>query len=214
MRTTGVCTVRLDEATHALLDPLVAEVARATRKLFHRMYQPAQPAEPRDALRSIMAEGRLRKRHVNGALLEARGVARSWREGLAERIARIEDRIAALEAAIEDGAKREKEGEAPRGGRRRARDAQALHKARVRLGRARPEAAGRPGRCFGGRKLRRQGRLREWRAKRDGTCVLAGEAGKTGGNEVAQWSGAGDGTGTLKVRLGRLASGRWATIGE
>ena len=80
MRTTAVCTVRVREEEYAALARLTAEVARVTRALFHRMSQLDQPVEARDALRGVMAEGVVLKRHTNSALLEAQGLARAWKE--------------------------------------------------------------------------------------------------------------------------------------
>ena len=50
------------------------------------------------------------------------------------------------------------------------------------------ELEGKPSHCFGGRKLLRQGRLKEWKKRRDGNALFAGESGRIGGNEVARWN--------------------------
>ena len=197
MRTTAVCTVRVREEEYAALARLTAEVARVTRALFHRMYQLDQPVEARDALRGVMAEGVVLKRHANSALLEAQGLARAWKERLTSERARLDERIRILEAVLAQDAERAAADEPPRGAWRRARDRRALYRARIRLGRVQRALAGRPTHCFGGRKLRRSGQLRAWRERRDASCLLAGEAGKAGGNEIATWNG----DGMLRIRL-------------
>ena len=58
------------------------------------------------------------------------------------------------------------------------------------------ELRGRPRWCFGGRRLLRRGCLAEWRRRRDSVALFCGERGKTGGNEVAQWS-----DGRLRLRM-------------
>ena len=129
MRTTAVCTVRVREEEYAALARLTAEVARVTRALFHRMYQLDQPVEARVALRGVMAEGVVLKRHANSALLEAQGLARAWKERLTSERARLDERIRIIEAVLAQDAERPAAGEPPRGAWRRALDRRALYRA-------------------------------------------------------------------------------------
>ena len=70
----------------------------------------------------------------------------------------------------------------------RRRNAVATRKAQTRLAQVEKEMQGLPRHCFGGRRLLRQGRLSEWHRRRSANALLAGEAGKAYGNEVAQWN--------------------------
>ena len=79
---------------------------------------------------------------------------------------------------------------------KRRRNAVATRKAEARLARVEKELAGPPGHCFGGRERLRKGRLSEWRKRRGGNAVFAGETGKAFGNEVARWD-----AGSLELKL-------------
>ena len=104
----------------------------------------------------------------------------------------------ALEAA------RENDWEKP-GTRRR--NAIATRKAETRVARVEKELQGAPRHCFGGGKFLRQGKLGEWRRRRAGNALFAGETGRAFGNEV------GDGVRIrvpferCQVPLSRLATG-------
>jgi IS605 OrfB family transposase len=80
---------------------------------------------------------------------------------------------------------------------KKRRNAVARRKTETAIARLSKELKGLPRWCFGGRRLLRQGRLREWRRRRDSEALFCGEAGRTGGNQVAQWST----DGTLQLRL-------------
>ena len=80
---------------------------------------------------------------------------------------------------------------------KKRRNAVARRKAETAIARLRSELNGPPRWCFGGRRLLRRGRLREWRRRRDSGALFCGETGRKQGNEVAQWSSGG----TLKLRL-------------
>ena len=58
---------------------------------------------------------------------------------------------------------------------------------RTALSRLLKELKGLPRWCFGGRRLLRQRRIREWRRRRDSQALFCGERGKRAGNEVAIW---------------------------
>ena len=105
-----------------------------------------------------------------------------------ERIA-LWTRLAALEA------KRDKDWVKPE---TRRRNAVATRKAETRLAGVHKELRGLPRHCFGGRKVLRQGRLGQWRARRAGNALFAGETGKKCGNEVARWDRK---NGRLEVKL-------------
>ena len=94
-------------------------------------------------------------------------------------------------------AKREKDYEKATTKRR---NAAATRKAETRLAQVEAELRGVPRHCFGGRKLLRPGRLGEWRRRRAGNALFAGETGKAFGNEVARWNPA---TKRLELKLPR-----------
>ena len=117
-------------------------------------------------------------RHYSGCRADAIAAVRGWRERLNEQRIHLRTRLAALEA------RREKDWKKPE---TRRRSAVATRKAETRLARVEAELRGLPRHCFGGRKLLRQGRLGQWRARRAGNALFVGESGKKYGNEVARW---------------------------
>ena len=162
-------------------------LARATRTVFARVYQRRE--DEARVKRDVCAAFGLLVRHYSGCRADATAAANGWRECLIEQRAHLHSRLAALEAARESDAE---------SAMRRRRNAVATRKAQTRLARVEKELAGPPRHCFGGRKLLRQGRLAEWRGRRDGNALFAGETGKVCGNEVARWDLE---TGRLLVKL-------------
>ena len=126
-------------------------------------------------------------RHYSGFRADAMAAARGWRERLHEERASLRDRLVALER------KRDADGKRPS---KRRRNAVATRRAEVRLARVEKELAGPPRHCFGGRDRLRKGKLSEWRKRRDGNALFAGETGKAFGNEVARWD-----AGSLELKL-------------
>ena len=181
-----MCVVRPPKAEHAVLAEGLRALARATRTVFARVYRQRE-GEGR-VKREVCASLGLLSRHYSGCRADA-AAARGWRERLVEQRAHLRRRLAALEATREQDAE-----SFPR----RRRNAVATRKAQTRLARVERELLGAPRHCFGGRKLLRQGRLAEWRARRDGNALFAGESGKACGNEVARWDLE---TGRLVVKL-------------
>ena len=145
--------------------------------MFSRVYQRGEDGAR--TKREVCAEMGLLVRHYSGCRADAIAAVKGWRERLKEQRIHLRTCLAALEARREkDWEKRET----------RRRNAVATRKAETRLARVEEELRGRPRHCFGGRKLLRQGRLAEWRRRRDGNALFAGETGKAYGNEVARWN--------------------------
>ena len=191
MISTAVCVVRPPKEDLTVLERGISILSRATRMVFSRVYQRGEDAAR--TKREVCATMGLLARHYSGCRADAIGAVRGWRERLKEQRIHLRTRLAALEA------KREKDWEKPE---TRRRNAVATRKAETRLASVEAELIGAPRHCFGGRKLLRQDRLGQWRARRAGNALFAGESGKKYGNEVARWD---PGTGRLEVKLpGRL----------
>ena len=176
MISTCVCVVRPPKAEFGVLSQGIEVLARATRMVFARVYQQGEDAA--QTKREVCRELGLLVRHYSGCRADAIGAVRGWREGCKDQRSHLRSRLAHL------GARREKDYETP--GKRR-RNAGATRKAHTRLARVEAELVGTPRHCFGGRKLLRQGKLGEWRERRAGNALFAGETGKAYGNEVARW---------------------------
>ena len=163
----------------------VGILARATRKVFSRVFQRGMDAA--QTKREVCAEEDLLVRHYSGCRADAIAAARGWRERLHEERARLRARLGALE--------RKRDADGKRASKRR-RNAVATRKAETRLAQVEKELAGRPRHCFGGRYRLRKGELSEWRESRAGNALFAGETGKAFGNEVARWN-----AGRLELKL-------------
>ena len=155
--------------------------------VFARVYQRGDDAAK--TKREVCATMGLLARHYSGCRADAIAAVKGWREGLKEERIALWTRLAALEA------KRDKDWVNP-GTRRR--NAVATRKAETRLAGVHKELRALPRHCFAGRKVLRQGRLGQWRARRAGNAVFAGETGKKSGNEVARWDPK---DGRLEVKL-------------
>ena len=125
-----------------------------------------------------MARFGLLARHWSGCWADARAAAKSWREGGKTATGNLSDRLEQLRN------RRAKDAATPH---RKRRNAVATRKAETALSRLLKELKGLPRWCFGGRRLLRRGRIREWRRRRDSNALFCGERGKHGGNEVATW---------------------------
>ena len=121
----------------------------------------------------------MRARHYSGCRADAIAAVKGWRERLKEERTHLRSRLAALEASRAKDWKN---------AARKRRNAVATRKAETRLARVETELEGPPRHCFGGRQLLRQGRVKEWRRRRDGNALFAGETGRPYGNEVARWN--------------------------
>ncbi len=186
MTTTLVAVVRPPKADLDVLASAVGVLARATRTTFSWLYRQGRGAA--EVKRAVCAQFGILARHWSGCRAASQAAARSWREGGAERLGMLEQRIRVLDDrwrkdCLDPGKKR--------------RNAVARRKAEVAAARLRKELAGAPRWCFGGRRLLRRGRLREWRWRRDSQALFCGETGRRAGNEVAQWSP----DGVLRLRL-------------
>ena len=186
MTTTLVVVVRPPKADLDVLASAVGVFARAARTTFSWLYQQGRGAA--EVKRAVCARFGILARHWSGCRAVSQAAARSWREGGAERLRMLEQRIQALDARWP------KDAECPS---RKRRNAVARRKAEVAAARVHKELAGVPRWCFGGRRLLRRGRLRKWRRRRDSQALFCGETGKRAGNEVAQWSP----DGVLRLRL-------------
>lgn len=186
MTTTLVVVVRPPKVDLDALAPAVGILARATRTTFSWLYQQGRGAA--EVKRAVCARFGILARHWSGCRAASQAAARSWREGGAERVRMLEQRIHTLDDRwVKDSLDPAK----------KRRNAVARRKAEVAVARLRKELAGAPRWCFGGRRLLRRGRLREWRRRRDEQALFCGETGKRAGNEVAQWSP----DGVLRLRL-------------
>ena len=165
MISTAVCVVRPSKADHAVVEQGVSVLARATRAVFSRVYQRGEDGAR--TKREVCADMGLLARHYSGCRADAIAAVKGWRERLREQRIHLRTCLASLEA------RREKDWETRE---TRRRNAVATRKAETRLARVEEELRGRPRHCFGGRKLLRQGRLSEWRRRRDGNALFAGEA--------------------------------------
>ena len=189
MISTAICVVRPPKADHAVIEQGISVLARATRAVFSRVYQRGEDGAR--TKREVCADMGLLARHYSGCRADAVAAVKGWRNRLEEQRIHLRTCLAALEARREkDWEKRET----------RRRNAVATRKVETRLSRVEKELRGRPRHCFGGRKLLRQGRLSEWRQRRDGNALFAGETGKAYGNEVARWNPE---TKRLEVKLPR-----------
>ena len=177
MISTAVCIVRPPKADLNVLSQGIDVLARATRMVFARVYQQVHDAAR--TKREVCGQMGMLARHYSGCRSDAIGAVKGWREGLKEQRTNVRNRLVALEA------NREKDYEHPS---KRRRNATATRKAETRLAQVEAELQGKPRHCFGGRKLLRQGKLGEWRRRRAGNALFAGETGKAYGNEVARWN--------------------------
>ena len=177
MKTTFVTVVRPPKADLVVLRSAVGFMARATRVTFSWIYRHGR--SPAHVKRTLLARFGLLARHWSGCWAEARGAAESWREGGDAAVDRLTVRLEELRNRwFKDALKPQK----------KRRNAIATRKAETALTQTLGELKGRPRWCFGGRRLLRQGRIREWRRRRDSAAVFCGERGKRAGNEIAQWS--------------------------
>ena len=186
MTTTFVAVVRPPKEDLAVLAEAVSVLACATRTTFSWLYQKGRGAA--DVKRAVCARFGILARHWSGCYAESRAAVKSWREGGWERVHMLATRLAALEARWPDDSLDPW---------KKRRNAVARRKTETAIARLRGELAGNPRWCFGGRTLLRQGRLCEWRRRRDSVALFCGEAGRKQGNGVAQWSPGG----TLRLRL-------------
>ena len=189
MITTCVCVVRPPKADHEVLSQGIEILARATRMVFARVYQQGHDAAR--VKREVCAQMGMLVRHYSGCRADAIGAVKGWREGLNDQRSQLRLRLARLEA------QRQKDDEKASTKRR---NAIATRKAETRLARVQAKLQGVPRHCFGGRALLRQGKLGNWRQRRAGNALFAGESGKAFGNEVARWNPA---TGRLELKLPR-----------
>ena len=189
MISTSVCVVRPPKADHDVLADGIEVLARATQMVFARVYQ--QGVDAARTKREVCAQMGMLARHYSGCRADAIGAVKGWRERLKDQRTHLRARLAHL------AAKREKDYEKATTKRR---NAVATRKAETRLAQVEAELRGVPRHCFGGRKLLRQGRLGEWRRRRAGNALFAGETGKAFGNEVARWNPA---TKRLELKLPR-----------
>lgn len=197
MTTTFVAVVRPPKDDFECLVEAVRVLACATRTTFAWLFQKQRPAA--EVKRAVTARFGILARHWSGCRAASRAAAKSWRQGgkdlldtLATRLARLKERWP--QDCIHPGKKR--------------RNAVAQHKAETAIARVSKELEGVPRWCFGGRRLLRRGRLREWRRRRDSEALFCGEYGKTAGNEVAQWSA----NGTLKLRLPNTSAQKYLML--
>ena len=186
MTTTFVAVVRPPKADVDQLAETVGVLASATRTTFAWLFQKHRPEA--QVKREVCARFGLLARHWSGCRAASLAAAKSWREGGSDLL----DRLAARLAELKERWPRD----CVRPGRKR-RNAVARRKAETAIARLSNELEGDPRWCFGGRRLLRRGRLRDWRRQRDSQALFCGETGKKAGNEVAQWSA----DGTLKLRL-------------
>ena len=168
-----------------VLASAVAVLARAARTTFCWIYQ--KGLKPAHVKRAVCARFGILARHWSGCRAVAQQSAGSWREGGKDRLAILRQRLARL---------KERWPKDRLDPRRRRRNAVARRKVETAIARLSRELRGRPRWCFGGRRLLRRGCLAEWRRRRDSVALFCGERGRTGGNEVAQWS-----DGRLRLRM-------------
>ena len=190
MTTTFVTVVRPRKADFEALSSAVAVLARGARATFRRLFQLGRP--PAEVKREVCFELGILARHWSGCRVTAIQSLISWREGGRERLRTLEHRLEDL---------RRRWPEERLHPARRRRNAVGRRNAEAAIARLEKELAGLPRWCFGGRRLLRRGRLREWRRRRDGEALFCGETGKCGGNEVAQWR-----SGSLRLRLPRSSA--------
>ena len=176
MTTTFVTVVRPPKADLAVLRWAVALIALVTRVTFSWIYRHGR--RPAHVKRTLMARYGLLARHWSGCRADAQAAARSWQEGGEEAVQRLVGRLEELRY------RRDKDALRPNTKRR---NAVATRKAETALSRLLKELKGLPRWCFGGRRLLRQGRIREWRERRGSQAVFCGERRKQAGNEVATW---------------------------
>ena len=186
MTTTFVTVVRPPKEDLAVLAEAVRVLACATRTTFSWLYRKGRRAA--DVKREVCGRFGILARHWSGCRAGSQAAAKSWREGGKERLHMLATRLKALEEQWPT--------DSLRPGKKR-RNAVARRKAATAIARLDKELKGTPRWCFGGRRLLRRGRLREWRRRRDSEALFCGEAAKKQGNEVAQWSP----DGTLKLHL-------------
>ena len=176
MTTTFVTVVRPPKADLVVLRSAVALMALATRVTFSWIYRHGR--RPAHVKRTLLVRFGLLARHWSGCRADARAAADSWREGGEAAVDRLTSRLEQLRD------RRVKDSVSPN---RKRRNAVAARKAETALSRLLKELKGLPRWCFGGRRLVRQGRIREWRRRRDSQALFCGERGKRAGNEVAIW---------------------------
>ena len=197
MTTTFVAVARPRKEDLAVLAEALSPLARATRTTFSWLYQ--KQRSDAEVKRKVCTRFGILVRHWSGCRASSRAAAESWREGVNERLHMLETRLEALEKrwpvdSLNPWKKR--------------RNAVQRRTAETDIARLRKELDGFPRWCFGGRKLLRQGRLREWCRRRDSQALFCGETGKKQGNEVAQWSA----DGTLKLRLPDSCSSKYLIL--
>ena len=163
MTTTFVTVVRPPKADFEVLASAVAVLARAARATFRRLFQLGKP--PAEVKREVCSEFGLLVRHWSGSRATAIQSVKSWREGSRERLRTLAHRLGDL---------RRRWPEEKLHPVRRRRNAVARRKAEAAIARLAKELAGLPRWCFGGRRLLRRGRLREWRRRRDGEALFCG----------------------------------------
>ena len=161
-------------------------LARATRTTFTWLFRKHRPDA--EVKRTVCARFGILARHWSGCRATSRAAAKSWREGGTELLATLTTRLARLRERWPKDCLRPE---------RKRRNAVARRKAETAITRLSKDLEGDPRWCFGGRRLLRQGRLHDWRRRRDSEALFCGESTKTAGNEVAQWSA----NGNLKLRL-------------
>ena len=176
MISTSVCVVRPPRADLDVLSRGIEVLARATRMVFARVYQQGEDAAR--TKRETCAKLGLLARHYSGCRADAIGAVKGWREQLKDQRSHLRSRLAHVDARHEKDYKK---------ATTRRRNAIATRKAETRLARVEAELRGLPRHCFGSRKLLRQGKLAEWRRRRAGNALFAGETGKAYGNEVTRW---------------------------
>ena len=176
MTTTFVTVVRPPKADLAVLRSAVALIALVTRVTFSWIYRHGR--RPAHVKRTLMARYGLLARHWSGCRADARAAASSWWEGGQEAVQRLGSRLEELRN------RRDKDALRPN---RKRRNAVATRKAETALSRLLKELKGLPRWCFGGRRLLRQGRIREWRRRRGSQALFCGERGAPAGNGVATW---------------------------
>ena len=200
MTTSFVTVVRPPKDDLTLLACAVGILARATRATFSALYQKRCPQA--DVKRTVCGAFGILARHWSGCRAASRAAVKSWRNGGRDRVRMLETRLEILSERWPKDCLDPK---------KKRRNAVARRKAETAIARLEKELKGSPRWCFGGRKLLRQGRLGEWRRRRDSQAFFCGETGSKAGNQVAQWrfdnkgetdpAGKGRPTGLLALRL-------------
>ena len=209
MRTTYTTVVRPPKADWLILQSAFALLGWATRTTFVWMFQ--RGWNPAYVKRRISSDFGIVVRLWSGCRALAVGAAKAWCEGGKDRLARLRDRLRALEKS------KEKDDLYPK---RRRRNARGQRKTRAAIVALEKELAGSPRHCFGGRKLLRRNNLGEWRRRRDSEALFVGERGRVVGNQVAQWKlvpsadGSGAPTPVLSLRLPDICGQEWLTLSD